>query len=101
MTDYADIKCAFLSAAYGKLTPHLLEYSASLDGSQLQARIVVLDAIGEEEEDIIYDILGDIVGSVGGKADFELVRVSTASEADENPSLPILLFRAYSLNSAG
>jgi len=95
MTTIGDIKAAFLSAAYGKLTPQLMKYTASLDDSGLKARIVVLESIGEEELDTVFEILGDMVGHLGGAADFDLERVASRSKVEQSPSLPILLFRAH------
>lgn len=98
MTAIDEIKSAFLSAAYGRLTPHLMKYTASLQGQQFRARIVVLENISDEELDTVLEILGDMVGHLGGTADFELVRAASKSEADQSLSLPIIL--AHSLDGA-
>lgn len=98
MSDIAGLKSAFLSAAYGKLSPHLMKYTAQMEGDKVTARIVVLDAIGEDELDTIYEILGDAMGHTGGTAMFDLIRVASVSQAEVDAELPINLFRAYSLN---
>ena len=100
MTSSADLMSAFLAAAYGKLTPHLMKYTAELDGDIINARIVVLNEVSEEELDTIFEILGDTVGHTGGTASFDLVRASSKAEAESDPELPIKLFRACSLDPA-
>jgi len=97
MTTPHELIIAFHSAAYGKLTPNLMRYTAVLDGDRIKARIVVLSLIGEEELDIVFEILGDVVGYTGGTASFELVRASSAAEAKADEGLPIGLFRSHSL----
>lgn len=99
MTSPTDLKSAFLTAAYGKLTPHLLKYSADLDGQKVCARIVVHSEIGEDELETLFEILGDTIGHTGGTATFELVRVPSLAEAASDPELSVRLFRAFSLDA--
>ena len=99
MTNPADLKSAFLTAAYGKLSPSLLKYSADIDGQKVCARIVVHDDIGEDELETLFDILGDVMGHTGGIADFELVRAASLAEAASDPELTVKLFRAFGLHN--
>jgi hypothetical protein len=98
MVNVADLKSAFLTAAYGKLSPNLLKYSADLHGDSISARIVVLDAINKDELDTVFEILGDTVGYTGGSASFDLVRVPSPIDAASDAELPIKLFRSTLLD---
>ena len=97
MTTPTELMATFLVAARGLLTPNLMKYSADLDGDKVIARIVVLDEISEEELDYVYEILGHVVGHTGGTADFELIRVETAQDAEATPKRAFLLYEAHSI----
>jgi hypothetical protein len=100
MTTPTELMVAFLSASQGKLTPHLMKYTADLDGEKVLARIVVLDGIGDDELDYVYEILGDLVGITGGTADFELIKVATVQDADATSERHWPLYRAHALETA-
>lgn len=100
MTTHSDLMSAFLTAAYGKLTPNLMTYSAELEGNEIHARIVVLEDVNDDELDTVYEILGDTVGHTGGTARFDLVRVPSVEEARLQAELPIKLYRASSLQAS-
>lgn len=100
MTTPTELMVAFLSASQGKLTPHLMKYTADLDGEKVLARIVVLNGVGDDELDYVYDILGELVGSTGGTADFELIKAATVQDANATPERQWLLYRAHALELA-
>jgi hypothetical protein len=97
MTTPTEMMVAFLSASQGLLTPNLMKYTADLDGDKVLARIVVLNGIGEDELDYIYEILGNLVGDTGGTADFELLKVDTAEDAAKTPDRHWPLYRAHAV----
>lgn len=87
------VKASFVGAALYKIDDNLISYSALLDGSHLFVRIVVNSAILPSGEDLLYDILGGIVGDFGEMfADFEMIKVESASAALAVELLPITLF---------
>ena len=90
------IKSAFVSAAYGKLTPSLMRFSADVTVSEIRAQIIVLDETNEEELETILEILGDMVGHLDGyTSDFEVIRIKSPRDVGEiNPRL-CLLYRSY------
>ena len=97
MTTPTELMATFLVAARGLLTPNLMKYSADLDGDKILARIVVLNGISEDELDYLYEILGHVVGHIGGTADFELIRAETAQDAEATPERTILLYEAHAI----
>ena len=97
MTTPTELMVAFLSASQGKLTPHLMKYTADLDGNKVLARIVVLNGVEDNELDYVYEILGDLVGHTGGTGDFDLIKVDTVQDADATPERHWPLYRAHAL----
>jgi hypothetical protein len=93
-----DIMSAFVASSYGKLTPHLMKYSATFADGQLQVRIVVLQETTDEELDTVFEIQGDMIGHLGGTGGFEVVKAASVSEAKESPALPVLLYWAHALD---
>ncbi len=90
------LKSAFLTAAYGKLAPGLLKYSARLNGGHhVEATIVVEETISDDDLETVLEILGDVVGHLGGTAEFDLHKLRGADLIDSVPDLPIKLFRAF------
>jgi hypothetical protein len=100
MTTPTERMVAVLGASQGKLTPHLMKYTADLEADKVFARIVVLNGTSDDELDYVYEILGDLVGNTGGTADFELIKVDTVQDAYATPERHWPLYRAHALELA-
>ena len=91
--DQVSLKAAFVSAAYYKIHPALIGYTAEFRGGKLFAQIVVLDTAAEEEIDDTMDILGGIVGAFDSlTADFRIIEAASLQEAESVSPLQIQLF---------
>lgn len=88
------LKAVFVGAAYGKVNRDLVRCTAEVRSSTLHMQFVVKRGASEESMDDIYDIFGDILGSLPELiGDSEIVEISGEEELRRTEPLPIILFR--------
>lgn len=88
------LKSAFVSAAYYRVHPILVRYTAEFRNDLLYAQIVVLETATEEELDDTMDILGGIVGEFSTLvADFELIKLESLQAVEDIVPLEIKFFQ--------
>jgi len=91
--DPVALKASFVGAALYKVGNNLISYSATIGENRLFARIIVDSSITSDEEDLIYDILGGIVGDFDDAyGDFELIKIESGVSPSDFELLPIKLF---------